>query len=146
MGFKQGDHGPELRPFQEWLSREFASYAGIKADEYYGNDEVRVVTEAQRRYGLPVTGEADDAFLERAGYQPSRGLVRTSETWVYTAAGTSGQWWMGPQFDVGEAAKAAGRNHQPLAYPAGGFLGLMGADPARQYHRRHRGVGILAIG
>ncbi len=133
MAFKQGDHGSELRPFQEWLSREVPSYTGVRADGYYGNDEVRAVAEAQRRYGLPVTGMADDAFLDRAGYQPSRGAVRMSGTWVYTAAGTSGQWWMGPQFDVGEAARVAGKNHQPLAYPAGGFLGLMGGDPNISY-------------
>lgn len=68
VGFRKGDHGPQLRPFQEWLNRKFASYSKIKIDEYFGNDEEWVVSEAQRRYGLNVTGVADDAFLMRAGY------------------------------------------------------------------------------
>lgn len=85
MAFRVGDGGPQLRPFQEWLNRKFASYSNIKIDEKYGLDEARVVAEAMRRYGLPpsfmtvklsgvdttVEGAvATDQFLARAGYRP----------------------------------------------------------------------------
>lgn len=137
MAFKKGSHGPEVRRFQEFMNRAYKSYSNIAVDEYYGNDEARVVSEAQRRLGLPITGEADDVFLARIGFLKVNNVVPVpgpGATWVYSAAGTSAKWWMGPPFAVGEYAKTKSANHQPLDYPAGGFFGMGNTDPTISYN------------
>jgi hypothetical protein len=154
MGFKLGDHGPHLRPFQEFLNRKFASYAGIKVDEYYGNDEVRVVAEAQRRYLLPITGEADDAFLARAGYvppgPPPLPATRPRGT-LYTCQGTqpSDMWW-GPQADVARAVQDL-YFWQPIggeykAFPMNRYINAAKAELLKEIEERPVGDPINAIG
>jgi peptidoglycan hydrolase-like protein with peptidoglycan-binding domain len=118
MGFKRGDNDqpsspnykPDIRHFQEWLNRKFASYAGITVDGYYGNDEARVVAEAQRRYLMDITGDADDGFLARASYLPPgppAGLpARRPRGTLYTCQGTQpSDMWLGPQADVARAVE-----------------------------------------
>lgn len=54
--------------------------------------------------------------------------------WFYTAPGSGAPWWVGPAFDAGEWCKhVLNLNHQPVGYPIGGYLGLMGGDPSLSY-------------
>jgi len=55
--------------------------------------------------------------------------------WIYSAPGSGAPWSIGPPFDIGEWAKNVLHfNHQPVGYPIGGYLGLMGGDPANSYN------------
>jgi hypothetical protein len=122
----------EITKWQEWFARKAASYAPPK-DGYYGNDEVRAVEEMQRRYGIPITGVFDQQTASRSGYTGAAPAHRP--IWIYSAAGTGGRWWQGPQFDSAEWCKTTfNLNHQPVDYPAGGFLGLTGGDPGLSYN------------
>lgn len=127
MSFQIGDHGSDLRPFQEWLNRKFASYAGIRVDEYYGLDEARVVAEAMRRYGMEpsvldivigtqsVTVEgaiATDAFLQKAGYHPPN--LRPV---VFSVEGHLSDMNIGPAVAIAQTLEAEGRCwSQPTGY------------------------------
>lgn len=130
--FKVGSQGPEVGAFQAFMVRKYASYWTVPVDEYFGYADRDAVTETQRRLGVPQTGMADEDLQRRVGFLKGAPTPR-SDTWVYSAAGSFAPWFVGPPFDVGEAAKAAGKNHQPLNYPASGFLGLMGGDPSVSY-------------
>lgn len=134
LPYKLGDHGPEIDAWQEWFGRKFASYAPPR-DAYYGSDEVRAVTEMQRRVGLPQTGRFDQATASHPkvaypGYKPRE----HRPIWVYSAPGSGVSWDVGPPFDVGERCKKVlNLNHQPVGYAIGGYLGLMGGDPSLSY-------------
>lgn len=55
--------------------------------------------------------------------------------WFYSAPGSGVPWWVGPPFDTGEWCKSVLHiNHQPVGYPIGGYLGLMGGDPGLSYN------------
>ncbi len=132
LPYKVGDRGAEITAWQAWFGRAYKSYAPPK-DGYYGSDEVRAVTEMQRRLRLPLTGIFDAATAAKArypGYTP-----RTHRPiWCYSAPGSGVPWWVGPPFDLGEWCKQTlNLNHQPVGYPIGGYLGLMGGDPALSY-------------
>lgn len=127
--FTLGAQGPEVKAFQEFMNRKFSSYSTLPVDSYYGNHDRDVVNEAKRRLGLPQDGIADEAFLVRVGFRAGN-LAPQSSTWWYSAAGTFVRWWVGPPFLVGQAMKQAGRNHQPVDYPAGGFFT---GDPSISY-------------
>lgn len=134
LPYKLGSRGPEIEAWQDWFARKFKSYAPPK-DGYYGSDEVRAVSEMQRRIGLPVTGRFDEATashpqVKYPGYAPRQ----HRPIWVYTAPGSGVPWWVGPPFDLGERCKQVlNLNHQPVGYPIGGYLGFMGGDPAFSY-------------
>lgn len=154
MGFKLGDHGPHVRPFQEFLNRKFSSYSNIKVDEYYGNDEARVVAEAQRRYGLPITGEADDNFLARAGYKPPPVVpqlpAERPRGTLYTCQGTvPSTMWTGPQADVARAVEdlyywqPIGGEYQ--AFPMNRFIDVEKKELLKEIEERPVGDPINAI-
>lgn len=55
--------------------------------------------------------------------------------WFFSAPGSGAAWWVGPSFEVGEWCKnVLGINHQPIGFPMGGYLGLMGGDPGLSYN------------
>jgi hypothetical protein len=55
--------------------------------------------------------------------------------WFYSAPGSGASWWVGPSFEVGEWCKnVLNLNHQPIGFPMGGYLGLMGGDPGLSYN------------
>ena len=55
--------------------------------------------------------------------------------WFFSAPGSGVPWWVGPSFEVGEWCKSVlNINHQPIGYPIGGYLGLMGGDPGLSYN------------
>ena len=134
--FKLGSSGDEVARWQGFMVRKYKSYAAeLPIDGYFGYHDRDIVAECQRRLRVPVTGVADDAFLAQIGFTTAGPPVVRSSTWVYTAAGTSAAWNVGPQFAIGHASRDRGKNHQPVAYPAAGFLGLTGSgtDPRTSY-------------
>lgn len=55
--------------------------------------------------------------------------------WFLSAPGSGAAWWVGPSFELGEWVKRVLHlNHQPLGFPGGGYLGLMGGDPGLSYN------------
>lgn len=138
LPYKVGSSGPEITSFQQWFVRYAKSYAP-PVDGYYGYADADAVRIMQRRLGIPVTGVFDDVTAAKAGYRgagPVPAAPKHRPIWMYSAAGTGGRWWQGPQFDSAEWCKAQfNLNHQPLDYPAGGFLGLAGGgDPGVSYN------------
>lgn len=135
---KLGSQGEQVLAWQEMMRRRFKSYAverdggPLRADSYFGYSDQDVASEWQRRLRRPVTGQVSDDELRILGLLPGMPAAATSTTWVYTAAGTGAPWWVGPQFEIGKHAEFRGLNHQPLAYPAGGFLGQ--PDPKLSYN------------
>ena len=133
LPYKPGDHGPEITSWQQWFGRAFRSYAP-PADGYYGSDEVRAVIEMQRRLGLPQTGVFDEVTAGRAGYHAAPPPPAYRPIWIYSAPGSGAPWSVGPPFDLGEWCKnVLHLNHQPIGYPIGGYMGLMGGDPGLSY-------------
>lgn len=125
MSFTLGDHGPQFRPFQEFLNRKFASYSSLKLDEYYGLDEAKVVAEAMRRYGMAPTFRtiklngvdtrvegaiATDEFLDKAGYRPIRPII-------FTVEGHLSDMMVGPCAFTAQILEQQGVCwHQPIGY------------------------------
>lgn len=147
---KIGYQGPLYNRWYDWATKKYASYAFLLGarDGYFGGQEAAFVRELQRRLGIVQDGVFGDRTAAAAGYawpgasappvvQPRRPI------WLYSAPGSGAPYWLGPSHDLGEmvAGKAfngPGRgslaiNHQPVGYPIGGYLGLMGGDPGLSY-------------
>jgi hypothetical protein len=118
--FRIGDHGPAVRPFQEFLNHKFSSYSNLKLDEYYGLDEAKVVAEAMRRYvmaptfmtiklnGVDVRVEgaiATEEFLTRASYLPP---VRPI---IFTVEGHMSDMFVGPAASTAQQLEQQGVCH-----------------------------------
>lgn len=147
---KIGYQGPLYNPWYDWATRKYASYAFLlgSRDGYFGNSEAAFVRELQRRLGIVQDGIFGDRTAAAAGYVwPGAStppvVVQRRPIWLYSAPGSGAPWWLGPSFDLGQMVAGAGFNgpgreslriqHQPIGYPIGGYLGLMGGDPALSY-------------
>ncbi len=147
---KLGYQGPLYNPWYDWANRYAKSYAFLlgSRDGYYGSDEARFTRELQRRLGIVQDGIFGDRTAAAAGYAwPGTSFPPVVEQrrpiWYYSAPGSGVPWWVGPGYDLGEmlAGKAfngPGRqslriNHQPVGFPIGGYLGLLGGDPGLSY-------------
>ena len=147
---KLGYQGPLYDPWYDWATRYARDYAFLlgKKDGYFGGDEDRFVREMQRRLGIVQDGIFGDRTAARVGYVwPGASKPPTVEQrrpiWFYSCPGSGADWWLGPSYDVGQmvagtAWNEPGRqslriNHQPVGYPKGGYLGLMGGDPTFSY-------------
>lgn len=148
---KRGSQGPEVGRFYDYFTKWAASYAFLlgKRDLYFGSDEERFTLELQRRLKVPQTGIFGDLEASRTGYRwtgtSTPPVVTRRKIWVYSAAGTGGQWFQGPQYEVGKwCEKVLKLNHQPVDYPAGGFLGLAGgnAAPTVSYNESIAGLAV----
>lgn len=144
---KLGSSGPEMGLFYDWATKKFTSYAFLlgKRDLYFGSDEKRFVEEMQRRLladGKPVSapGVFGDREASATGYKwngtitppPSR---PHRPIWIWSAPGSGAPSNVGPPWLVGEDCRnILNLNHQTLDYPIGGYLGLMGGDPANSYN------------
>lgn len=137
LPFKLGSNGPEIRAWQDWAYKNYASYANLigTKDAYYGLGEKAFTTEMQRRLGLPQTGVFDVPTAQRVKYAGVAPAPAYRPIWIYTAPGSGADWWLGPSFDLGNRCKdVLHLNHQPLAFTKGGYLGLMGGDPGFSYN------------
>ena len=151
-----GSQGEPVGRFWDWGTRYGESYAFLlgKRDLYYGEDEAAFTRELQRRLKVPVTGRFDATTAVAARYIKAADAPAGSDVGgdrrpitIYTAPGSGAPWWMGPSFELGEHCRKVLRiNHQPIGFPIGGYMGLMGGDPglsyldviAAQYHELKR--------
>lgn len=120
-----GDSSPEVRKIKAFMRRMFSSYAGVLADtELYDQQMVNVVTELQRRYGIPVgpfTGTIGYSLKVKMHYIQAPPVAT-----IFTVNGTGVPDPFGPGFagDVarGVLAQAPGMyGWQPIGYPADVF-------------------------
>jgi hypothetical protein len=139
---KLGYQGPLYVPWYDWAKKYASTYAFLlgSRDGYYGSDEARFTTEMQRRLGIVQDGKFGDRTAARAGYKwPGATAPPVVEVrrpiWLYSAPGSGAPWNVGPSFDLGNRAQDVLHiNHQPIGYPIGGYLGLMGGDPTYSYN------------
>ena len=127
--------GDDVTHWQNWAKQYAKAYADLMGpvDGYYGNTDAAFTREMQRRLKLPQTGEFDEITAARVGYAGVIAAPRR-KIWIYTAPGSGADWWVGPSFELGEWCKKVLRlNHQPVGYPKGGYLGLMGGPPDLSY-------------
>lgn len=128
-----GSHGAEVTTWQQWFNRKYASYAP-PVDGYFGNADRDATRILQSRLGVPVTGQFDDVTAAKAGYPGAKPVAAHRPIWMYTMPGSGAPGNVGPPFLVGEDCRNILHiNHQWVGYPIGGYLGLMGGDPAYSY-------------
>lgn len=128
--------GDDVSHWQRWAKGYAKSYADLMGpvDGYYGNTDATFTKEMQRRLGLPQTGVFDEVTAARVKYAGVTAAPRR-KIWIYTAPGSGAPWWIGPSFALGEWCKdVLHLNHQPVGYPIGGYMGLMGGDPGLSYN------------
>lgn len=136
--------GDDVTHWQRWAKQYAEAYADIMGpvDGYYGNSDAAFTREMQRRLSLPQTGEFDETTAGRVGYAGHTADPRRP-IWIYTAPGSGADWWVGPSFELGEWCKKVLKlNHQPVGYPKGGYLGLMGGPPDLSYLDVIRGLAV----
>ena len=135
MTLKLGDRNETVRRWRQVMN---AMYGGLytrllgplptDTDEF-GQRAKEWQSEYERRTGQLVDGiVSDDDLAALKVVLPHRPI------WCYTAPGSGAPWWLGPPFDLGEWCKQVlNLNHQPIGYPIGGYMGLMGGDPSFSY-------------
>lgn len=140
LPYKIGSNGAEITAWGQWFAKKYASYAA-PVDGYYGNAERDAVKELQRRLGIPITGVFDEQTAARSGFKAGAGAGTPKPVpprrpiWFYSAPGSGANWDVGPSFEVGRwCADNLNINHQPIGFPKGGYLGLMGGDPTFSYN------------
>lgn len=80
------------------------------------------------------TGQVQDGIVSDKDLLDLKVVIPYRPIWIYTAPGSGAPWSVGPPFDTGEWAKnVLHLNHQPVGYPIGGYMGLMGGDPGLSY-------------
>lgn len=136
--------GDDVTHWQRWATQYASAYAHLlgPVDGYYGNSDAAFTREMQRRLGIPQTGIFDEPTAGRVGYKGVAPAPRR-KIWIYTAPGSGAPWWIGPSFEVGEWAKHVLKlQHQPIGFPMGGYLGLLGGDPGLSYLEVIHGLGV----
>ncbi|QFG09056.1 endolysin [Mycobacterium phage ThulaThula] len=133
--------GDDVTHWQHWARDYAESYAVLMGpvDGYYGYSDAEFTREMQRRlvaagHAIAITGVFDEATAAIVGYAGAQPDEERRPIWIYTAPGSGAPWNVGPAFELGELCrKILKLNHQPVGYPIGGYLGLMGGDPAFSY-------------
>ncbi|UVT31573.1 lysin B [Mycobacterium phage Mask] len=133
--------GDDVTHWQRWARAYAESYAALMGpvDGYYGNSDAEFTREMQRRlvaagHAIAITGVFDEATAALVGYTGAPPAEERRPIWIYTAPGSGAPWNVGPSFELGELCRRIlNLNHQPVGYPIGGYLGLMGGDPALSY-------------
>ncbi|MBU8833586.1 peptidoglycan-binding protein [Mycolicibacterium goodii] len=133
--------GDDVTHWQRWARAYAESYANLMGpvDGYYGNSDAEFTREMQRRLvasgrAVAITGVFDEATAAGVGYAGAPPAEERRPIWIYTAPGSGAPWNVGPAFELGVLCeKILKLNHQPVGYPIGGYLGLMGGDPAFSY-------------
>lgn len=134
LPYKLGSNGAEITAWQQWFGRYAKSYAP-PVDGYFGNADRDATSILQSKLGAPVTGEYDAVTAARTGFPKGVTAPAHRPIWIYTAPGSGAPWNVGPSFDLGERCRTVLHlNHQPVGYPIGGYLGLMGGDPTYSYN------------
>lgn len=108
-----GDTSPEIRKIKAFMRTKFASYAGALADtEVYDRQLFDVVSEMQRRYGIPVNGLIGYSTKVRMGYLT---VAPPTKPTLITVNGAAVDMWTGPQADIARAVEDL-YYWQPIGY------------------------------
>lgn len=141
MTIQLNDSGPVVLKWRQVMNAMFGGtpdHPGLYARELgplptdtdvFGARAQAWQEEYERRTGQIVDGVvSDDDLATLKVVLPHRPI------WAYSAPGSGAPWSIGPSFDAGEWAKLVlNLNHQPVGYPIGGYMGLMGGDPGNSY-------------
>jgi peptidoglycan hydrolase-like protein with peptidoglycan-binding domain len=141
VGLGLGDVDPKVALIKQKLRDKYQWARDWKpplvVDNTYDPALATAVAEFQRRVGLPQTGIMNAASQNRLGVavNPSPPPPAYRPIWFYSAPGSGASWWVGPSFDTGQWCKDVLHiNHQPIGFPMGGYMGLMGGDPSLSYN------------
>lgn len=118
VGWGLGDVDPKVAEIKAFLRRRYASYAGNLNDSpVYTQELADVVSEAQRRLGLPVTGIYDYATQIKTKFLVKAPAILPI---FYSVEGHLSNMWAGPVADTGTILEREGRvRHQPIGYQNG---------------------------
>lgn len=145
VGYGIGDTGEQVVRIQHRLIAAYpknskAKELGVVESGIYDQATADAVANVQPFLNpkQPATGIANYATQKALGAAAdSPKPVPAKEhrpIWIYTAPGSGAPWNVGPSFDLGERCRTVlNINHQPIGYPIGGYLGLMGGDPKYSY-------------
>jgi len=113
-----GDESPEIRKIKKFLATKFPSYAGTLVDnDVYDQATFDVVSEMQRRYGMPVDGLIGYSTKIRMGYLVPPPVVKTKPVVIYTLNGAGVTMWQGYAADM--AAELCRQNPRCYWQPIG---------------------------
>lgn len=143
VGYGLGDTGTQVRVIQHRLLKDYPKNSQAVALGVTESGTYDAATEAAVKNVQPflkpahaATGIAD--FATEVGIGAAIGSPPPPayrKIWIYSAPGSGAAWWLGPPFEVGEWCRTVlNLNHQPVGYPIGGYLGLMGGDPGLSYN------------
>lgn len=147
IGYGVGDTGDPVVKIQHRLIAAFprnskAKELGVVESGIYNQATADAVKNVQPWLTppQPATGIANYATQLALGAtgspapaQPPAAVYRP--IWIYTAPGSGAPWNVGPSFDLGDRChNVLHLNHQPINYPIGGYLGLMGGDSTYSYN------------
>lgn len=144
IGYGLNDTGKQVVLIQHRLLKAYpknskAVELGVTESGVYDAATVQAVKNVQPflKPPQPATGIANYATQAALGAAtpPSPPPPAYRKIWFYSAPGSGAAWWVGPAFDVGEWCKNVLHiNHQPINFPIGGYMGLMGGDPGLSYN------------
>lgn len=118
VGWGLGDVDPKVAEIKAFLRRRYASYAGNLNDSpVYTQELADVVSEAQRRLGLPVTGIYDYATQVKTKFVVKAPAILPI---FFSVEGHLSNMFAGPVADTGAQLEREGRvKHQPIGYDNG---------------------------
>jgi hypothetical protein len=144
IGYGLGDVGPQVATIQHRLLHAYpknsqAVSLGVTESGTYDQATTDAVRNVQPFLKPPqlATGVANYAtqLALGAATPPPPPPPAYRPIWIYSAPGSGAAWWLGPPFDVGQWCKdVLHLNHQPVNFPIGGYMGLMGGDPGLSYN------------
>lgn len=122
MSLRLGSNGPVVLSWQQKMLARFASYAKaadggpLRADGYFGNDDLAVHQEWQRRVHRPVTDNVSDDELAILGVVAAPAVLPV----MFTVEGHLSNMFAGPVADTATALEREGVcRHQPVGYNNG---------------------------
>jgi hypothetical protein len=118
VGWGLGDVDPKVAQIQTFLATHFKAYAGnLVATGTYDAATAAVVSEMQRRYGLPVTGIFDYASQLKSHFIKPIPKPRVP---FFTVEGHMSDMWVGPAAGTAEALEQESLvTHLPTGYNNG---------------------------
>lgn len=134
MPLQLGDRNETVRRWRQVMAAMFPAYARMLGPLVADTDEFGTRARSWQQEYERRTGQVRDGIVSDQDLADLKIVRPHRPIWCYSAPGSGVPWWVGPPFDLGEWCKAVlNLNHQPIGYPIGGYLGLMGGDPAFSY-------------
>lgn len=141
MTLKLGDRNETVRRWRQVMNAMFGGtpqhpglYARLWGPLPTDTDEFGLRAQDWQKEYERRTGQVVDGIVSDQDLIDLKVVVPYRPIWIYSAPGSGAPWSVGPPFDTGEWAKQVLHlNHQPVGYPIGGYMGLMGGDPGLSY-------------